>query len=106
MQNFVKIFFSLVWKGVIVGVVALFVFFGWLFAVAQTTVDGWRFWKILDSILVEPWNKKDNDGMVKNAERLGGKDASAYQFIARPDQQCNPGMCMTGFNSDGTIKCE
>lgn len=48
---------------------ALSVFLGGLFAVAQTTNEGGEFGKILNKILANS-NWQQSDGTVKNAQKL------------------------------------
>ncbi len=102
---FLKNFFSLFVRGVIIGIVALIVFLWGVFAVAHANSGG-RFGEILNKILASGNWEKDTTGTVKNAQNLGGKPASEYQQIKWPNQTCNPGTCMVGFHSDGTINCK
>lgn len=107
MQNFtifLKKFFLLALRGAVIGVVALSVFLGGVFAVASASTSGGKFGEILNKILANN-NWETSDGTVKRAEMLGGKSAAEYQII-QGKRQCDPGMCIVGFNTDGTIKCE
>lgn len=108
MQNFtifLKNFFSLVIRWLIIGSVALSVFLGGLFAVAQTTNEGGEFGKILNKILANS-NWQQSDGTVKNAQKLWNISANEYQKISpNSKKECDPGMCMVGFNDKNEILC-
>lgn len=107
-KTFLKDFFRLLMRGAVMGAAAFLVFFGGIAAMVAygQSSSGGRFWEILNKILASGNWQTDDTGTVKNAEKLGGQPASAYQKISSADQQCGAGMCMVGFSSNGTILCQ
>ena len=103
-------FFSLILRGAIIGLSAAVVFFTSVYAVAfaaDNTNNGGRFWEILNKILVGKWDDSRNDGTVKNAEKLGGRDAKDFQKILGGAQKCPINQCVVGFNDEtGDIICQ
>lgn len=102
-NNFFKNFLQIIFRGVLTGVVALAVFLGGVYAVSANT--GGKFGEILDKILVSG-NWTQSDGTVKNAQKLGGIDASNYQKISSQTQRCEPNKCIVGFKESGEIICQ
>lgn len=102
MKNFYKFFFH----GVFAGIIALVVFLGGVFAVANAADNnGGEFGEILNKILASGNWMTDTTGEVKNAQHLGGIAADKFQKTKWQIQSCPANQCITGFTEDGTIIC-
>lgn len=93
-------------RGVAIGVVALAVFLGGIFAVANAADSGGKFGEILNKILASGNWQTDTTGLVNNAQKLGGVEASKFQQIATANPSCPAGQCVVGFEANGNIKCQ
>lgn len=72
--------------------------------VAFAANSGGIFGNILNKILASGDYANPGDGTVKNAEKLWGTPATAFQKVA-PGQSCGPGQCISVIDNNGIITC-
>lgn len=88
-----------VWVFALIGIVTTI----FLWSVFAADTNWWKFWAILNAILASG-NWENSDGTVKNALKLGGKDATAFQQIGT-DRSCPENQCIYWFDSSNNVLC-
>lgn len=73
-------------------------------SVSYAASSGGLFGDLLNKMLVKSWDDTSNNWTVKNAQKLGGYDATEFVKLGA-SRSCLAPACMYGIDTSGNVLC-